>query len=231
MLADQVEALARRVATLENEIVAEVRRDDTMRRLATIPGVGPITAATIVALVPDPRAFASGRHFAAWIGLTPKRHSTGGKERLGRISKMGNPVLRSLLVVGATAVSRHARRGATVSPWLTGLLRQIRSSSPRTPPRALNYPTRSGKWNSTDNSAQIREAVAGLSAPICGPANRSMPLSFVQIHLSEVRAFAAASSRVMPIPAPHRTQMPTPPPQLRHCRCAPARICAPANCS
>ena len=71
---------------------------------------------------PDPRAFNSGRHFAAWIGLTPKMHSTGGKERLGRISKMGNPVLRSLLVVGATAVSRHARRGATVSPWLTGLL-------------------------------------------------------------------------------------------------------------
>jgi transposase len=122
MLADQVEALARRIATLENEIVAEVRRDDTMRRLATIPGVGPITAATIVALVPDPRAFTSGRHFAAWIGLTPKMHSTGGKERLGRISKMGNPVLRSLLVVGATAVSGHARRGATVSPWLTGLL-------------------------------------------------------------------------------------------------------------
>ena len=122
MLAEQVEALVRRIATLENEIVSEVRRDDTMRRLATIPGVGPITAATIVALVPDPGAFTSGRHFAAWIGLTPKMHSTGGKERLGRISKMGNPVLRSLLVVGATAVSRHARRGATVSPWLTGLL-------------------------------------------------------------------------------------------------------------
>jgi len=122
MLAEQVEALVRRIATLENEIVSEVRRDDTMRRLATIPGVGPITAATIVALVPDPGAFNSGRHFAAWIGLTPKMHSTRRKERLGRISKMGNPVLRSLLVVGATAVSRHARRGATVSPWLTGLL-------------------------------------------------------------------------------------------------------------
>jgi transposase len=104
MLAEQVEALFQRIATLENEIVSEVRRDDTMRRLATIPGVGPITAATIVALVPDPRAFNSGRHFAAWIGLTPKMHSTGGKERLGRISKI------------------HARRGATVSPWLTGLL-------------------------------------------------------------------------------------------------------------
>ena len=93
-----------------------------MRRLATIPGVGPITAATIQALVPDPGVFTSGRHFAAWIGLTPKMQASGGKERLGKISKMGNPTLRSLLVVGATAVLRHARRGATLSPWLTALL-------------------------------------------------------------------------------------------------------------
>ena len=73
-------------------------------------------------MVPDPGAFSSGRHFAAWIGLTPKMHSSGGKEQLGRISKMGNPALRSLLVVGATAVLQHARRGATISPWLTALL-------------------------------------------------------------------------------------------------------------
>ena len=122
MLTEQIEALTERVNTLERKIVAEVRRDDTMRRLTTIPGIGPITAATIQALVPDPGAFTSGRHFAAWIGLTPKMHSSGGKERLGKISKMGNPALRSLLVVGATAVSRQVRRGATISPWLTALL-------------------------------------------------------------------------------------------------------------
>jgi transposase len=122
MLTEQIEALTERVDTLERKIVAEVRRDDTMRRLTTIPGIGPITAATIQALVPDPGAFTSGRHFAAWIGLTPKMHSSGGKERLGKISKMGNPALRSLLVVGATAVSRQVRRGATISPWLTALL-------------------------------------------------------------------------------------------------------------
>lgn len=122
MLTEQIEALTERVDTLERKIVAEVRRDDTMRRLTTIPGIGPITAATIQALVPDPGAFTSGRHFAAWIGLTPKMHSSGGKERLGKISKMGNPALRSLLVVGATAVSRQVRRGATMSPWLTALL-------------------------------------------------------------------------------------------------------------
>ena len=122
LLADQIEELTERIDTLGREIVAEVRRDDTMRRLATIPGIGPITAATIQALVPDPGAFTSGRHFAAWIGLTPKMHSSGGNERLGKISKMGNSALRSLLVVGATAVLQHARRGAAISPWLTALL-------------------------------------------------------------------------------------------------------------
>src|SRR5271167_207597 len=83
LLADQIEVLTERVDALGREIVAEVRRDDTMRRLSTIPGIGPITAATIQALVPDPSAFTSGRHFAAWIGLTPKMHSSGGKEQLG----------------------------------------------------------------------------------------------------------------------------------------------------
>ena len=122
LLADQIEQLTQRIDILEREIVTEVRRDETMRRIATIPGIGPITAATIQALVPDPDAFTSGRHFAAWIGLTPKMHSSGGNERLGKISKMGNPALRSLLVVGATAVLQHARRGATISHWLTALL-------------------------------------------------------------------------------------------------------------
>jgi transposase len=122
MLVDQVESLTTRVGKLEREIISEVRRDDKMRRLATVPGIGPITAATIQALVPDPGAFTSGRHFAAWIGLTPRLNSSGGKERIGKISKMGNPTLRSLLVVGATAVLQHTRRGATASPWLTALL-------------------------------------------------------------------------------------------------------------
>lgn len=122
ILADQIKALTERISALEREIVAGVRRDETMRRLTTIPGIGPITAATIQSLVPDPGAFTSGRHFAAWIGLTPKMNASGGKERVGKISKMGNPALRSLLVVGATSVLAHARRGAPISPWLTALL-------------------------------------------------------------------------------------------------------------
>jgi len=118
----QIEALKAQIEKLEKVIVATVKRDDDARRLVTIPGVGAITAASVRALVPDPGGFKSGRHFAAWLGLTPKPHSSGGKERLGRISKMGNPALRSLLVVGATAVLRHARGNPNASKWLTALL-------------------------------------------------------------------------------------------------------------
>jgi transposase len=121
-IANQIEALARQIDKLERVIVAEAKRDEDMRRLATVPGVGAITAASIKALVPDPGGFKSGRHFAAWLGLTPKPHSSGGKERLGGISKMGNPDLRSLLVLGATGVLRYARGNAKAPLWLNALL-------------------------------------------------------------------------------------------------------------
>ena len=121
-LANQIEALARQTEQLEREIVATARRDADMRRLATIPGVGAITAASIKALGPDPEGFKSARHFAAWLGLTPRLHSSGGKERLGGISKMGNPALRSLLVLGATAVLRYVKHNADAPRWLVGLL-------------------------------------------------------------------------------------------------------------
>lgn len=121
-IADQIETLARQIGALECEIVQEAKQNEDMLRLATIPGVGAITAASIKAHVPDPCGFKSGRHFAAWLGLTPKSHSSGGKERLGRISKMGNPELRSLLVLGATTVLRYARGNAKAPKWLSGLL-------------------------------------------------------------------------------------------------------------
>ncbi|RWM46996.1 IS110 family transposase [Mesorhizobium sp.] len=121
-VADQIEALKEQVDKFEREIVAEAKRDEDMRRLATIPGVSAITAATIKALVPDPGGFKSGRHFAAWLGLTPKSHSSGGKERLGGISKMGNPELRCLLVLGATTVLRYARGNDKAPKWLAALL-------------------------------------------------------------------------------------------------------------
>jgi transposase len=101
------------------------RANADSRRLAQIPGVGPIGATTLVMKTPDPRAFASGRHFAAWLGLTPKDHSSGGKTRLGKITRAGDEVLRRLLVAGATAVIQQVRRGrGHPSPWLLALLKR-----------------------------------------------------------------------------------------------------------
>ena len=98
------------------------RVDECSRRLAEIPGVGPIGAVLLKMKTPAPELFRSGRQFAAWIGLTPKNHSTAGKVRLGVITRAGDEGLRSVLVVGATAVIQQARRGGRASPWLAELL-------------------------------------------------------------------------------------------------------------
>jgi len=92
------------------------------RRLMSIPGVGPLLASALVATVADPKAFKSGRNLAAWIGLVPKQNSSGGKDRLGGITKQGDRYLRQLLVVGALAVVRYAERHGTRRPWLVQLL-------------------------------------------------------------------------------------------------------------
>ena len=99
-----------RIEKLERQIVAHARHGDTARRLATVPGIGPITASLIAATVGDTIGnFPSARHFAAWLGLVPRQHSSGGKDRLGRITKMGDRTIRRLLVTGAMAVIRWAR--------------------------------------------------------------------------------------------------------------------------
>jgi len=93
------------------------------RRLTTIPGIGPIIATAIAALAPPASTFKRGRDFAAWLGLTPLQHSTGGKQRLGRTSKMGNKTLRRLLIIGASAVVRWAEhKGAAPGSWLARML-------------------------------------------------------------------------------------------------------------
>jgi transposase len=108
---------------VEAKLMAWHRNDACSRRLAQIPGLGPIGATMLVMKTPDARAFPSGRQFAAWLGLTPKNHSTAGKTRLGVITRAGDETLRSLLVVGATAVIQQARRGrGHPSPWLVALL-------------------------------------------------------------------------------------------------------------
>ncbi len=97
--------------------------NEVSRRLAAIPGIGVIAATAIAATVTDPDQFRSGRQFAAWLGLTPQQHSTGGKVRLSGISKQGDRYLRRLLVVGATAVMRHARKNPTpMADWVNGLM-------------------------------------------------------------------------------------------------------------
>lgn len=122
VLADQLEAITTAIAGIEADIMRHVRKNETLRRLTTIPGVGPLTAASIMAMVPDMSGFVCGRHFAAWLGLTPKPNASGGKERLGHISKMGNRSLRCLLVLGATCVLRHVRNGKSYNPWLDSLV-------------------------------------------------------------------------------------------------------------
>lgn len=123
LIADMIEGLSRQIRAIEVELMAWHRATASSRRLETIPGIGFITATALAATVGDARAFRSGRQFAAWLGLVPKQHSSGGKERMGGISKMGDRYLRHLLVVGATAVIRYTRRKATsVSIWADRLL-------------------------------------------------------------------------------------------------------------
>jgi transposase len=110
---------------IEARLLAWHRANPGSRRLAQIPGIGPVGAPELVMKTPDPHAFTSARHFAAWIGLTPKDHSTAGKRRLGKITRAGDERLRSILVAGATAVIKQAMRGrGHPSPWLVALLKR-----------------------------------------------------------------------------------------------------------
>ena len=122
VLGEQIAALDQRIAVLDQRLLALHKASAVSRLLEGIPGVGPLTAISLTLAV-DPAQFASGRHFAAWAGLTPRAHSSGGKHRMGGISRAGNERLRQLLVVGAMAVIRHAKPGAkNASAWLLGLL-------------------------------------------------------------------------------------------------------------
>jgi transposase len=122
-LAEQIEALEARVDDVEAAILAWHKGNEASRRLATVPGIGPITATAILASVGDVSNFRSPRHLAAWIGLVPKQNSTGGKPRQGGISKAGDRYLRRLLVLGASSVIRHTRIQAREG-WLADLIRR-----------------------------------------------------------------------------------------------------------
>ena len=122
-LGAHLDALASEIRALERQLMVWHRADATSQRLETIPGVGLITATALAASVPDPSVFKSGRQFAAFLGLVPLQNSSGGKDRLGHISKMGNGYLRRLLVVGATSVIRRAETNTTKTGiWVRSLL-------------------------------------------------------------------------------------------------------------
>jgi transposase len=121
LLASQIDECNSRIDTIELDIAAWHKSNETSSNLATIPGIGVLTASAIAATMPDASGFVSGRQFAAWIGLVPRQNSSGGKNRLGSITKAGDQYLRKLLVLGATAVIFHAgKKGAP--GWLTSLL-------------------------------------------------------------------------------------------------------------
>jgi transposase len=122
-LGAQLRTLKAQILNFDRQIMAWHRSNEASKRLDEIPGVGPALATALVASVADPKAFRSGRDFSAWIGLVPKQHSSGGKDKLGSISKQGDRYLRSLFTAGALAVIRYAKiHGTQHRPWLTALL-------------------------------------------------------------------------------------------------------------
>lgn len=123
LLLNQIADYAEKITDLDAKLRRRATQDDKARHLTTIPGVGPITAAAITTFAPPMETFSKGRDFAAWVGLTPRQHSSGGKERLGRTSKMGQKDIRRLLIIGAVAVVRWAaRKGAPEGSWLARML-------------------------------------------------------------------------------------------------------------
>lgn len=123
IIADSLGTIHSKIALLDREIAARAKADPTAKRLMTIPGVGPVAATALVALAPAASTFRRGRDFAAWLGLTPRQHSSGGKERLGRTTKMGEKSLRRLLILGASSVTQVAARDPSrANAWLAGML-------------------------------------------------------------------------------------------------------------
>jgi transposase len=136
--------LREQIKEIDDRVMAFHRNNEVSRRLAAVPTIGPIGACMLAVKAPDPNAFRSGRDFAAWIGLTPRNHSTAGKERMGAITRAGDEALRSTLVVGATALIQQVRRGRSKpSPWLAELLKR---KSPKLAAVALANKTARIAW-------------------------------------------------------------------------------------
>jgi transposase len=149
---------------IEAKLMAWHRADSCSQRLAQIPGISPIGASMLVMKTPAPETFRSGRHFAAWLGLTPKDHSTAGKSRLGGITRAGDEALRSVLVVGSTSVLRRVRQRGTGAPWLVDLLKR---KPPKLAAVALANKNARIAWKLMVSGERYRPAkpITGLNSP------------------------------------------------------------------
>ncbi len=160
-LFNQIDDLGLRLHAMERRIIAWHRASEASQRLASAPGVGPITATALVAAVGDGTQFKSARHFAAWLGLTPRVRTSGEKERIGRITKGGDRYLRTLLIHGARAVvGTTFRKGVTVRPWLAALVKRRPVNVAAT---AVAHKTARALWAMLTRSEVYRRS-AGLSA-------------------------------------------------------------------
>lgn len=167
IMAGEFERLQEQIKEIDGRLLSWQRNNEVSRRPATIPGVGPIGAALLVMKAPAPELFVTGRDFAAWMGLTPKDHSTGGKVRTGVITRAGDELLRKTLVVGATATLRHVRdgRGKNASPWLTELLKR---KSPKLAAVALANKTARIAWKMMITGEAYKRNALPLSAAAIG---------------------------------------------------------------
>lgn len=157
MLAGQLRMVNRHVLENDRRIIAAARSSDVGRRLMEVPGVGPVLASALVAGVSDPASFKSDRNLAAWIGLVPRQNSSGGKERLGSITKEGDRYLRKLLVIGAVAVLRYAQRHGARRPWLVALMARRK---PKVAAVALANKTARMVWAIMTSGSRYREPFA-----------------------------------------------------------------------
>ncbi|WP_396593809.1 IS110 family transposase [Brevundimonas sp. R86498] len=157
MLASQLRLVNEQILDTDRLIRTNARSTEVGRRLMEIPGVGPLLASALVGTIAEPKAFKTGRNLAAWIGLVPKQNSSGGKERLGGITKQGDRYLRQMLVVGALAVVRYAVRNGTRRPWLVQLLAR---RTPKVAAVALANKTARMVWAIMTSGERYREPVA-----------------------------------------------------------------------
>jgi transposase len=157
MLAAQMRLVNEQILETDRLIRTNARSTEVGRRLMEIPGVGPLLASALVGTIADPKAFRTGRNLAAWIGLVPRQNSSGGKERLGGITKQGDRYLRQILVVGALAVVRYAVRNGTRRPWLVQLLAR---RTPKVAAVALANKTARMVWAIMTSGERYREPLA-----------------------------------------------------------------------